>query len=236
MSRDHVSHAEIVQFANDRVNLPKAKADEYRAQARRLREKLDGYLDDAWSYANRTLLTYISLALVAAWLLIRYLSLGRMILTLIPVLIAVGTTSVVVSVSGFELSPLTTVTGPLVIATCTEFTVLIMMRYLEERRLGLGSEEACDKAAARTGRAFVASALTTVGGFGVLAFSALPLLRDFGVIIALNVAVALLSALIVLPPLLKFADDKGMLRTRRVAAPEPTAEPAPAREPVGTTA
>ena len=46
MSRDHVSHAEIVQFANDRVNLPKAKADEYRAQARRLREKLDGYLDE----------------------------------------------------------------------------------------------------------------------------------------------------------------------------------------------
>ena len=45
MSRNHVSHAEIVQFANDRVNLPKDKADEYRAQARRLREKLDGYLD-----------------------------------------------------------------------------------------------------------------------------------------------------------------------------------------------
>ena len=42
MSRDHVSHREIVQFAADRVNLPKAKADEYRAQARRLREKLEG--------------------------------------------------------------------------------------------------------------------------------------------------------------------------------------------------
>lgn len=46
MSRDHVSHAEIVQFANDRVNLPKEKADEYRAQARRLREKLDDYLNE----------------------------------------------------------------------------------------------------------------------------------------------------------------------------------------------
>ena len=46
MSRDHVSHLEIAQFAADRVNLPKAKANEYRAQARRLREKLETYLDE----------------------------------------------------------------------------------------------------------------------------------------------------------------------------------------------
>ncbi len=45
MSRNHVSHREIARFAADRVNLPKAKADEYRAQARRLREKLESYLD-----------------------------------------------------------------------------------------------------------------------------------------------------------------------------------------------
>ena len=46
MSRDHVGHKEIAQFAIDRVNLPKAKANEYRAQARRLREKLEGYLNE----------------------------------------------------------------------------------------------------------------------------------------------------------------------------------------------
>ena len=46
MSRDHVSHREIAQFAENRVNLPKAKANEYRAQARRLREKLETYLDE----------------------------------------------------------------------------------------------------------------------------------------------------------------------------------------------
>lgn len=44
MSRQHVSHAEIVKFAEDRVNLPRDKAEEYRAQARRLREKVEGYL------------------------------------------------------------------------------------------------------------------------------------------------------------------------------------------------
>jgi hypothetical protein len=44
MSRQHVDHAEIFTFAQDKVNLPKDKADEFRAQARRLRERLEGYL------------------------------------------------------------------------------------------------------------------------------------------------------------------------------------------------
>jgi uncharacterized membrane protein YdfJ with MMPL/SSD domain len=51
----------------------------------------------------------------------------------------------------------------------------------------------------------------------VLSFSSLPLLRDFGRIVAMNVAVALLSALVVLPPMLVWADrrnwvSRGMLK------------------------
>jgi hypothetical protein len=44
MGRNHVDHADIARFAAERVNLPKDKADEYRAQVRRLRERLEGYL------------------------------------------------------------------------------------------------------------------------------------------------------------------------------------------------
>jgi hypothetical protein len=44
MGRQHVDHADIVRFAQDRVNLPKEKADEYRAQIRRLRDRLEAYL------------------------------------------------------------------------------------------------------------------------------------------------------------------------------------------------
>lgn len=62
MSRDHVSHSHLVQFANDRVNLPKDKADEYRAQARRLREKLEGYLDEHPDFTLKKILLSGSLA------------------------------------------------------------------------------------------------------------------------------------------------------------------------------
>ncbi|HEU5084349.1 MAG TPA: MMPL family transporter [Acidimicrobiales bacterium] len=159
--------------------------------------------------ANRAGLTYLGLAVAALWLLIRFRSLGRAALTLVPVGLAIGTSSVVIGAFGLTLSPLTTVSGPLVIAACTEFSVVITARYLEERQVGKQPREASDHAARRTGRAFFTSACTTIGGFAVLIGSALPLLRDFGIIVTMNVAVALFAALVVMPPLLVWADARG---------------------------
>jgi uncharacterized protein len=155
---------------------------------------------------NRVAMTWLALAAVGLWLLAAYRNLMMALLPLVPVAIAVGLSSLVTLASGRELSPLTSVTGPLVIATCTEFSVLILARYVEERRRGLDPAGAVERGGVRIGRAFVASGLTTVGGFGVLALSAYPLLSDFGILVSLNVLVALASALVVLPPLLMWAD------------------------------
>ena len=62
MSRQHVDHANIARFAVERVNLPKDKADEYRAQARRLREKLEGYLDEHPDFTLKKMMLSGSLA------------------------------------------------------------------------------------------------------------------------------------------------------------------------------
>ena len=161
--------------------------------------------------ANRAVLTYLSLTLAGLWLLLRFRSLSRALLALVPVFLAVGASSLIVGLLGIELSPLTTVSGPLVIASCTEFSVLIFGRYLEERQSGRESRDASDTAAARTGRAFFTSAATTIGGFAVLIISPLPLLRDFGLIVTLNVAIALLAALVVMPPIMVWVDNRGWL-------------------------
>jgi hydrophobe/amphiphile efflux-3 (HAE3) family protein len=180
--------------------------------------------------ANRAALTYLALSLAGLFLLLRFRSFSRSLLALVPVFLAVGASSLIVGLLGIQLSPLTTVSGPLVIASCTEFSVLILARYLEERQAGLASREASDMAASRTGRAFFTSAATTIGGFAVLIISPLPLLRDFGLIVTLNVAIALLAALIVMPPMMVWADLKGWLgidsqvgsgRSVRLAAPMP---------------
>ncbi len=62
MGRQHVGHSEIAAFAQDKVNLPKDKADDYRAQARRLREKLEGYLGEHPDFTLKKMLLSGSLA------------------------------------------------------------------------------------------------------------------------------------------------------------------------------
>ena len=168
--------------------------------------------------ANRANLTYLALCLAGLFLVLRFRSVTRALLALVPVLLAVGISSLIVGFSGLSLSPLTTVSGPLVIASCAEFSVLILGRYLEERQRGLTPREASDTAASRTGRAFFTSAVTTICGFAVLIGSALPLLRDFGLAVTLNVTIALLAALVVMPPLSVWVDEKGWLGTQKQGA------------------
>lgn len=189
--------------------------------------------------ANRILLTYLAILFVFLFLSVRLRSVIRSLLSLVPVLIAVGTASLVAYAFSLKLSPMTAVGGPLVVAACTEFTSLILLRFVEERRRGLTPEQSVEVAASRTGRAFIVSALTAISGVAVIATSSLPLLRDFGIIVAMNVAVALLSALVVLPPMLVWADrrnwvSRGLVKREileRSAAGEPPPEPEPAPAP-----
>jgi hydrophobe/amphiphile efflux-3 (HAE3) family protein len=157
--------------------------------------------------ANLTELTWLAVGLVFLFLLVRLRSITRAVLSMVPVLVASGVATIGIYLLGIELSPMTAVGGPLVVATCTEFTSLILLRYIEERRRGHEPREAIDITARRTGRAFIVSAMTAIAGVAVISFSSLPLLRSFGIFVALKIAIALLAALVVLPPLIVWADD-----------------------------
>jgi hypothetical protein len=62
MGRQHVDHGDIARFAEEKVNLPKDKANEYRSQVRRLREKLDSYLNEHPDFTLKKMLLSGSLA------------------------------------------------------------------------------------------------------------------------------------------------------------------------------
>src|SRR3954469_15612387 len=62
MSREHVDHANIVRFADDRVNLKRDDATELREQANRLRDRLESYLSDHPDFDLRKMLLSGSLA------------------------------------------------------------------------------------------------------------------------------------------------------------------------------
>jgi uncharacterized protein len=160
-------------------------------------------------------ITLASLAFVLLWLLLAYRRLKLALLPLVPVLLAVGLSSLAVHLLGIALTPLTTVSGPLAIAIATEFSVLVQARYLEERSLGLAPEEAVRQGGVRIGRAFLASGLTVLGGFAVLVLAPMPLLVDFGVVVSVIVLIALVSCLVVMPTLLVRTDPapQAALRT-----------------------
>jgi hydrophobe/amphiphile efflux-3 (HAE3) family protein len=156
--------------------------------------------------AGRREITLVSLGLVFVWLLVAYRRIRLAVLPLVPVLLAVGLSAIAVHLLGISLTPLTTVASPLAIAISTEFSVLVMARYLEERAAGRDPEDAVRLGGAHIGRAFLASGLTVLGGFAVLVLAPMPLLVDFGVVVSVIVSVALLSCLVVMPALLVRTD------------------------------
>jgi predicted RND superfamily exporter protein len=96
-----------------------------------------------------------------------------------------------------------------------------LLRFVEERNRGHAAREAMTITASRTGRAFLVSAMTATAGIAVIATSSMPMLRGFGIVMALNVAVALACALIVLPPILVWAEEKRGWVTRGLIKPVP---------------
>ena len=113
--------------------------------------------------------------------------------------------------------------GALVIAVATEFSVILAARYHEERGSGRSVGEALRSTYSRTGVAVLASAVTSIAGFGVLAFSRITMLRDFGIVTVVDLTVALAGVMVVLPAALVWAEQgfHPLPALRRLAARAP---------------
>ncbi|CAK2105867.1 Cyclic AMP-AMP-AMP synthase [Vibrio crassostreae] len=62
MSLEHVNHKTLCEFAKEKVNLPKERADKFRKQARNLRDKLETYLKEHPDFALKRMQLSGSLA------------------------------------------------------------------------------------------------------------------------------------------------------------------------------
>jgi predicted RND superfamily exporter protein len=155
---------------------------------------------------DRYLLTLAGLAAVAVVLLAVYRSARRALVPLVPIALATGWSSLGLFVIGVPLNPMSATLGALVIAIGTEFSVLLAARYEEARETGFSVGEALRLAYSRTGTAVVASGATAIAGFAVLIATDIRMLRDFGIVTVLDLSVALLGVLLVLPAALVWAE------------------------------
>lgn len=149
--------------------------------------------------SSRYWLTLAGLLAVGLALLLIYRSWRRALVPLVPTVLATGWASLLLWITGIPLNPMSAALGALTIAIATEFGVLLVGRFHEERAAGAGVEDALVGAYSRTGAAVLASGVTAIAGFAVLVASDIQMLRDFGLVTVVDLAAALLGVLLVLP-------------------------------------
>jgi predicted RND superfamily exporter protein len=168
---------------------------------------------------NRGLVMGVGIVVVLLGLLVIYRDWRRALIAVIPIALVTGWSSALMWIAGVDLNPLTAVLGALVIAIGTEFTVLLLSRYWEERSKGVSHELAMEEAMAKVGRAITASALTVAAGFGALIASSFPVLRDFGIVVVVDVIFALIVTATVVPALVRWLDRGGVRPDRTPSNP-----------------
>jgi len=155
---------------------------------------------------SRYWITAAGLLAIAAVLLAVYRSPRRALVPLIPIVLATGWSALVLWAIGIPLNPMSATLGALVIAIATEFSVLLSARYSQEREAGRSVGEALRRTYARTGIAVLASGVTAIAGFAALIATEIRMLRDFGFVTVVDLGVALLGVMIVLPATLVWAE------------------------------
>lgn len=164
--------------------------------------------------SGQVVLNLLGAALVLAVLLLVYRRRRLALLAWAPTLLVAGWSTAVLTALRVPLNPMTAVLGALVVAFGTEFAVLWLERYREALAAGAESDEvAAETASAGAGPGILVSggALTLgflalcaggLPGVGGLGFD-LPMVREFGLVAALDIALAVLAALVVLPALVR---------------------------------
>ncbi|SEH12163.1 MMPL family transporter [Thermoleophilum album] len=162
-------------------------------------------------------LATLAFALAMAWLVLLAATRSRRqaVVPLVPVALAAGWSGAVTFLLhrlpgplGIELNPLSATLAVLVVAITTEFAVLLCARYRDERRAGVGVEKALALTYASTGRAVLVSAVTTIAGFLVLATSDIVMLRSFGLLTVIDLALSLAGVVVFLPALLVRLEER----------------------------
>src|SRR6202043_3963787 len=149
----------------------------------------------------------VGLAAVALVLALAFRGdLRRAFTPLVPIVLASGWSALILFAVRVPLNPMSVTLGALVIAISTEFSVLLSERHRQERLAGHDTIEALRRSYRHTGAAVAASGVTAIAGFGVLAFSDIKMLRDFGLVTLIDLTVSLVGVLIALPAALVLAE------------------------------
>ncbi len=142
-------------------------------------------------------LVYASIFIFVLILLIQR-SFSKSIITMAPLLFGLCWTIGIVGWLNIPVTIATAGMSAIILGLGVEYAVFLYSRYQEER-LNLSVEDSIKKALSTTGASTLSSGLTTIIGFYVLSFSIFPVLADLGKVLAMGIAFAISSTIIILP-------------------------------------
>ena len=151
---------------------------------------------------GRIRMTLLGLVLIFSILLLIYRDVGKAALPVLPMFMVIGWMGGVMYISGMTYNPMTATLGALILGVGSEYAILTMERFYEEKEKTENVMEALFKATGSIGAAIIASGLTTVFGFSALIASPFPMTSSFGTITVLSVIFALFATFTVFPVLL----------------------------------
>jgi uncharacterized protein len=170
--------------------------------------------NEALSSTGRRFLTLIAGLLAVGLVLLLILRRPRRaVVPMIPIALATGWSALILYLIGIPLNPMSATLGTLVIAISTEFSVLLSERFRQEA-FGQELHAALARTYRSTGAAVLASGITAIVGFGVLVFSNITMLRDFGFVTLVDLTVSLGGVLLVLPAVLALSEREARERAR----------------------
>jgi hypothetical protein len=159
---------------------------------------------------RRLLIALVALALLL--LVVRGVSASwrKSYAPVLSVAAAGGISALLLFILRIDLNPMSAALGVFIIAIAGEFTLLIHMQYLRERKESTQLEviEAFRRAYKTIGPAVFASGVTAIAGFAALAVSDINMLRGFAIVAVVDLAVALLSTVLLLPAITAWFEEE----------------------------
>ncbi|OPY38466.1 MAG: MMPL family protein [Methanoregula sp. PtaU1.Bin051] len=172
---------------------------------------------------GKTQMTLLGFGMILAFLYLIYRKFVKAATPLVPIIMIVGWNGLIMYVLGIDYTPLTATLGSMSVGVASEYTILIMERYYEERANGLPLMDAVRYSIQQIGTAITVSGMTTVFGFAALTISAFGIISNFGTVTVISVFFALIGAIIVMPAILVIIGglENGGSKKRQLSAELP---------------
>jgi hypothetical protein len=195
-------------------DLTGAVVDRLRALVQTTREEVPGvnvgitgepvldYDEMTQSQKDATLASILSLCLCAVIFIYGYHETGRPVKATICLLIGVGYTMALTTLTVGHLNILTITFVPMLIGLAMDYAVHLITRYEEELHHGHSEQEAITKAMVYTGQGVFTGALTTAGAFLAMCFTNFQGIKEMGIICGGGLLVCLIPMMTMLPVLL----------------------------------